>query len=310
MNYLIYGNSYMLIENEIKKINDTNNTITYFLDETDFKEILEDISYNGLFEEKKCVIIKRAELLFKTDKEEKDIEALTNYLKSPNKNITLILVSSEKPNSRSKANKELLSYFNVIETRIYTKSYELAKDFDVIIRKDGYVISQNDLNTFINKCASNYDIAVMEFEKYKKIKKPGIISSKDIDENISNYNMDDFFAFKDAVINKEIEKALTILEDLEASKCACLPLAVMLAKEYMTLYDIKYLSMQKLTNDEISKKLGNMHPFRVKTLRSSSAKYSLDEIEKDIDFLSNLDYKLVSQDNLGIDELRTFLLEL
>ena len=107
-----------------------------------------------------------------------------------------------------------------------------------------------------------------------------------------------------------VGKLLGEHKDLEASKVNALPLTVMLEKEYETLYDIKYLSMQKLTNDEISKKLGNMHPFRVKTLRSSSAKYSLDEIEKDIDFLSNLDYKLVSQDNLGIDELRTFLLEL
>ena len=66
--------------------------------------------------------------------------------------------------------------------------------------------------------------------------------------------------------------------------------------------------MQKLTNEDISVKLNNMHPFRVKTLRGISAKYSLEEIEKNIEYLCDLDYRLVSQDNLGIDEIRKFLI--
>lgn len=309
MNYLIYGNSYNLIDNEINKITDGKNKITYFLDEIAFKEVLEDISYNGLFEEEKTVIVKRTEKLFKSEKENDDIDSLLEYLKSPNKNVKLILISSDKPNSRSKKNKEILSLVNVIETKIYTKSYEMAKDIDKMIREDGYIISQNDLNNFITRCSVNYDIFKMEWEKFKNSHKPGLIKSETIEE-ICNYNLDDFFAFKDAVINKDIEKATKLLDDLSMAKCAALPLVVMLANEYRILYDVKFLSMEDYTNDRIGKELDNMHPFRVKNLRISSNKYSLSEIEKDINYLADLDYKLVSQDNLGLDEIKKFLLEL
>ena len=96
MNYLIYGNSYKLIEDEINKITTNNNKTIYFLDEVSFDVIIEDISYNSLFEEEKVIIIKRVEKLFKTkqdtDKEskQKELEALHKYLESPNKNIILI----------------------------------------------------------------------------------------------------------------------------------------------------------------------------------------------------------------------------
>ena len=53
-----------------------------------------------------------------------------------------------------------------------------------------------------------------------------------------------------------------------------------------------------------------MHPFRVKTLRLISNKYDLDEIKDKILYLANLDIKLISQDNLGLDELRKFIVEL
>ena len=309
MNYLIYGNSYILIDEEVNKLIKTSNKQTYYLDETSFKDVLEDISYNGLFDDEKVVIVKRAEKLFKTDKEEKNDNALLEYLKEPNKNVKLILISSEKPNSRSKNNKEIISLLNVIETKVYSKSYEMAKDIDKMIREEGYIISQNDLNNFITKCLVNYDIFMMEWEKFKNNHKPGLIKSEVIDE-VSNYNLDDFFAFKDAVINKNIEKAVKLLDDLSMAKCAALPLVVMLANEYRTLYDVKYLSMEDYTNDKIGKELDNMHPFRVKNLRISSNKYSLSEIEKDINYLADLDYKLVSQDNLGLDEIKKFLLEL
>ena len=316
MNYLIYGNSYKLIEDEINKITTNNNKTIYFLDEVGFDVIIEDISYNSLFEEEKVIIIKRVEKLFKTkqdtDKEskQKELEALHKYLESPNKNIILILESTDKINTRSKLNKEILSKLNIIETPVYTKAYEMAKDVEKIIRKDGYAISQNDLNNFITRCSINYDVFCMEWEKFKKIHPPGVIKPEYIDEDICNYNLDDFFAFKDAVINKDIDKANKLLDDLIVAKCMPLPLVVMLANEYRVLYDIKYLSLKEYTNEKISKELDNMHPFRVKNLRISSNKYALSEIEKDIKYLCELDYKLVSQDNLGLEEIRKFLLEL
>lgn len=308
MNYLIYGNSYKLIDSEIEKIVKDYQKTVYFIGESSLSEIIEDVSYSSLFDEKKVVVVRYIEKLFKSKSENNsELESLLNYLNNPNENVIIIFISYEKINSRSKLNKEVLSKLTIIETPIYEKSYELVKALDPIIRKDGYVMSQNALNLFVTKCNDNYDISIMEFDKLKKIKMPGLITEDDVNNLVCNYNMDNIFGFKDAVLNKELKKAIELLDDLESSKVNALPLTVMLEKEYETLYDIKYLSMQKMTNEDISVKLNNMHPFRVKTLRAISTKYSLDEIEKNIEYLCDLDYRLVSQDNLGIDEIRKFL---
>jgi len=151
----------------------------------------------------------------------------------------------------------------------------------------------------------------MEFNKLKSIKgKARTITESDIEEFVSNYNVSDIFDFKDAVINKNITKSMRMIDDLENSKAEIVPIVVMLAKEFQTLYNIAVLANNKKNNDEISRCLGNMHPYRVKILRESSRKYKLDELKRHILYLCNLNLRLVSQDNLGFDEIRRFLIDL
>lgn len=311
MNYLIYGNSYKLIDDKLKEIIKSKEVNTYYMEDIDINQIIDDISYTSLFDNEKTIIVKNVEILFNNTKKNIDkLNKLKNYLENPNDTSTLILISNEKINERTKINKEILSYLNIIQTPIYTKTYELTNNINKILKDYGYTINQIDLETLINKCLNNYDIIINEITKLKEIKKPGIITNKDIEDIISNYNINDIFGFKDAVLNKECQKALDMLDDLNYAKVDALPLVVMLGKEYSTLYDIKYLTTKNFTNEQISKELDNMHPFRVKTLRLISNKYDLDEIKNKILYLANLDMKLISQDNLGLDELRKFIVEL
>lgn len=313
MNYLIYGTSYHLIDEEIKKIIKDKKYETKSLLDVSIKDVIEDLSYSSMFEEEKVLVVKDFEALF--DKESKDnsdeIDTLTEYLTHPNKQAVLILISSTKINDRNKKNKELLLHLNVITTPSITKQYELVKFMEEYTRKEGYAISQNALNKFATKCALNIDVAIMEFNKLKMMKHDNkLISEKDIEEFVSNYNTSDIFEFKDAVINKRMKDSINLLDDLKISKIELVPLVVMLAKEYITLYNVKALVEKKYDNNKISTTLDNMHPFRVKLLREVSMKYSLKELQDKILFLCNLDMKIVTKDNLGFDELRQFIIEL
>ena len=311
MNYLIYGSSFNLIDLEVEKILCGRKANTYSLEEVGLKEIIEDLGYNSLFAEEKIIIIKNFEVLIGSKKEnEAGLKSLELYLSEPNENITLIFTSREKVSVKG-ALKGVISKLKVIETPIISKPYELPKLFMEVIKRDGYGISQNALNVFCEKCASNYDIAKSEFEKLKRIKgKNTLITEEDITNYVSNYNMTDSFGFKDAVINANIPKALAMLEDLESSKMDIIGVVVMLAKEYEALYNIKLLAGKKMSNDAISNEMGGIHPYRVKLLREASNKYSLEKLEKIIVYLCNLDMRLVSEDNLGYDELRRFFREI
>ena len=309
MNYLIYGTSYKLIQKEIKNIIKSNDYKTYSLIDNSIEEIIEDANYTDLFENEKTIVIKDADSLFESKKNNaKYLEILLNYLGNPNSSTNLILICSNKLNEKSY--KDILNKLKVITTPIITKPYELAKALEDIIKKDGYAIDYNALNNFANKCSSNIDIALMEFDKLKMIKNNKLITANDIEEYVSNYNTSDIFGFKDALINKNIPLAINMLEDLETSKMEVVPICIMLENEYELLYTIKVLAKEKLSNDDIGAKLDKMHPFRVKVLRETSNKYTLDELQKHILYLCNLNLKLVSEDNLGFDEIRKFISEL
>ncbi len=312
MNYLIYGSSFRLVDVEVKKILNGRTSNAYSLEEVSLKEILDDLGYDSMFQEEKVLILRDFETLnVSKEKADKTLASLESYLDAPNANTTLIFTSKEKISASRGVLKNIVSKLEVIETPIITKPYELPKIFGEVIRKSGYNIAPNTLDSFCEKCASNYDIAASEFEKLRKIKgRDTRITDADIDEHVSNYNMTDSFGFKDAVINMNIPKATKMLDDLETSKMELVPLVVMLAKEYIALYNIKLLASKKMTNDQIGNEMGGMHPYRVKLLRDVSNKYTPEKLESLILYLCNLDKRLISEDNLGYDELRKFILEL
>lgn len=310
MNYLIYSESSYFIKKEIKKILGDKSYQLKYASESSLPEILNDIKYSSIFDENKALVIKEAEKCFKqTAKDNNEIfEDFKAFLKH-NKDLPLILITDKKISEKFKLNKEILSLFNIINVQKVSKSSEYVKIFTDITKKEGFAFTQAALYLFANKCSLNIDIGINELNKLKQMNKL-IISEDDVEKYVSNYNMDNFYGFKDSVINKNIKLAAAILKDLEASKANLVSIVISLAKEYQTIYNVKYFANERLNNDQISIKLNHLHPYRVKILREAGNKYTFDELEKIILYLANLNYKLVSQDNLGFVEIKKFLLEL
>ena len=308
MNYLIIGSSYKLIDKEIIKIVKGSKYKTYSLTDTALDEILVDASYGSLFDEEKIIVIKNFEASFDNKKDE--LEALNNYLDGES-NTTMIFVSNANIPANTKLNKGIISKLKVIQTKIVTKPYEVSALICELTREYGFKIGESEASIFALKCAYNIDIAIMELEKLKLIKeKNTTITENDIEELIPNYNVNDAFELKDAIVNRNVEKAVTLIDQAENSKMELLPLVVMLAKEYELLYTISVLTKERKTNDQIGAMLDNMHPYRVKMLKSTANKYTIDKLKYLLAYLCHLDLKCVSEDNLGFVELKKFLLEL
>lgn len=311
MFYLIYGNSFNLVQDETKKIFGDKNYETISCDDLTFDEILNELEYSSMFEEEKNLLVKSFNVLFENKKENaENLERIKRYLEETSKSTTIVFLSESKIESKPKINKEILNLLDIIDTPVINKSYELANIMREVMKKEGYGISQNALNMFSEKCNLNYDIALSEFHKLKRIKKDVLITESDVENLVSNYNMNDMMAFKDSVIQKNVKKALELLDELESSKMELLPLVVMLAKEYQVVYNVKHLFLNKHTSEEVSAILDKMHPYRVKILREAGNKYTTEELLEKILYLCNLDLKIISQDNLGYLELKNFILTL
>lgn len=311
MNYYIYGTSYKLIDTEIEKILKGKKYSSSSLQEVSLDSVLEDLGYDSLFQEEKVIVLRDFDTITSSKKDtEEDLKRLLNYLENPVPSTTMILIGKDKLPSRG-VTKELAKRLNVIETPSIFKPYELAKLLEGQFRKEGYSITKPVLDEFSTRCNCNYDIAINEYEKLKKNLGPRKnVTLDDIEKFVSNYNLNDSLGFKDAVINKNISKALKMLDDLESSKMEVIQILVTLAKEYQAVYDVKLLAKTLRSNDEIGREMNNMHPFRVKLLREAGTKYTEEKLEELILYLCNLDLKMTSEDNLGYDELRKFLLKL
>ena len=58
MNYLIYGNSYRLIDAELQKILNNRKYENIDFESVSFDEVLEDISYESMFNDEKILVIR------------------------------------------------------------------------------------------------------------------------------------------------------------------------------------------------------------------------------------------------------------
>ena len=108
--YLITGNSFYLIEDEIKKIVKNNNYDQFDLNDVELKDILEEASYPSMFGDKKYMVIKNANI-FGSSRKKKDEEGssskkkspLENYLDNPNPDTVLIFVYLGKADSKKES---------------------------------------------------------------------------------------------------------------------------------------------------------------------------------------------------------------
>ncbi len=310
MNYIIYGTSRYFIEEEIKKIA-SNEKNKFYMNDIPLEEILNEIRYKSVFEENKSIIIYSADKCFKQSAKD-EINGFDEFKKyvSNNKSQPLILVLNKKVNERIKVNKELLSLFKIISTPMVTKSSEFVFEINKICNENGIAFTNAALYLLAEKCSNDIDLAVNELHKIKNIGNKSIFNENDVELYISNYNLNNFFGFKDAVINKNFKKARKLLIDLESSKANIISIVISLEKEYEMIYNIKALSKRGYTNEKISATLNNMHPYRVKILKEVASKYTFEKLESIILYLCNLNYKLVTDDNLGYGEIKKFLIEL
>ena len=100
--YLIYGDSFRLIEEEIQKIvKEETNVVTLDLYSVSLTDVLVEAGYVSLFEEKKILLVKNASFFTSAKTNEEEIEAFLNYMEQPNPLTTVIFTSYEKIDARN-----------------------------------------------------------------------------------------------------------------------------------------------------------------------------------------------------------------
>lgn len=292
--YLIYGESFRLIEEEIDKIvKDNKNIITMDLLEVTVEDVITEATYISMFQEQKVIIVKNALFFTSSKAKEENIEMLLNYMKNPVSITTIIFTTYEKIDTRKKITKEFKEKYKIISVNNISDD-ELTNKIRNFIKSKSYIIDSETIRYIINSCENNYDLIYNELEKiFLYYNEPQTIKLDDIKLFISRPVQDNNFKFIEAVVEKNMKKALAILEDLYALKVDPIALLMLLAREYRLMYSTRLLMSNGYRKIEISKQLG-LQEWQVEKYIKISSKYYVDDLMTFIKELAEIDAKIKS----------------
>lgn len=296
--YLLFGEESYLINREINSIISSflgedieNKVVKYDMLEENIYSALEDLNTMSLFSEKKVVVCKNCKFLTGSRESDinHDIEKLIAIINSQIDNILILTTISDKLDERKRIVKELKKKVNVKQFN-KQKYNELVLFVEKELKNSNYKISKNSIKLFLDIVGTNLGVVVNEIDKLKLYK----LDSKEInDSDIKNISSkvinDNIFDLVDAVVKRDVEKALEIYDDLLILNEEPIKLIVVIANQFRLIYQTKVMFKLGYSEIDISKHLG-VHPYRIKLANNIiiSEKNLLKYLEK----LADLDIKI------------------
>lgn len=309
-NYLLEGQSFFEIENEINNIVkslDFNGALrsNYDLSEVEFDNVLEDLDTYSFLSSKKIIILTGMENV-NNESNKDDLEHLYKYLDNPNPD-NLLFIWSLKFNNTLKVTKELKKRCKYISVSL--DPIKFAKN-----ELKGYKISNIDIEYLVNKCLNDLSKIENEINKLKNYKyEEKTISREDIDELVMEKLGDSTeltFAFSRSLAEKDKKRALEQYFKLLNYNIEPLSIIGLIASQIRIIYQVKVLEKQRLSNDEIASMLGEKNSYRIKKTKELTRYYSEDELLELMKTLADMDYKLKTTDSDPNNLIELFILNL
>lgn len=307
--YLIYGESYRLIEEEIAKITkDETNIITMDLTISTLEDVINEATYVSMFQEKKYIIVRNADFFTSAKTKEETLEILFKYMENPVDLTTIIFTTYDKIDARKKIYKEFSKKYKVISVGMLTNNDLMTKIRDFVF-KNKFKIDNETINYIMNCCQNNYDLIYNEINKiFLYCEEPQTIKLEDAKEIVSKTLVENNFKFVDAVVNKDAKLVLKILDDLFILKVDPIALIMLLAREYCLMFSVSTLMRNGFRKNDICKEL-SLQDWQVDKILRESSRYYEDDLKTYLKYLANIDYKIKSGQGDKYLELKTFLLE-
>lgn len=283
MIYVFLGKDFNIVKIKMEElINSLNisNIIKYDYTDSSINEILDEVNYVDLFNEKKLIVV--SNFSFKKLKD-KDEEKLMKYIDNMNDNVMIFRCIDESLDERKKITKLIRSKckVNEIQKLDYKNLHEYVTN---MLKENNIKADYNQVKRILDLCEYNADYTIKEVEKLILYKSgEDELLDSDIDNVISKNREKEMFTFIERVMKKDIGNALDSLKILIEGDFDEIILIDSLSKQYRLLYQLKILK-QTMNDNDISSAL-KVNPYVIKKLYPYLNEYS----END---LINILYKL------------------
>ena len=287
MIYVFLGSEVNLLKRKIDdliKESSINNIINYDYDEYNIIDILNEVNYVDLFNDKKLIIV--SNFSFKKMKE-KDEKEFIKYIDNMNDNVIVFKCIDNSLDERKTITKKLRDKCKVEEIKKmdYKQLHEYITN---MFTKNNKKITYNQVKEILNRCEYNDDFAINETEKLLLYKLgEEIITDEDIEKVVSKNSEKEIFTLSDAVMKKNIKQIYESYNILIKSNIDPVVIIDSLERQFRTLYQVKVLS-KTMSEKDIVRKL-KINAYVVKKAYENINNYKEEEIINNLYELSNLD---------------------
>lgn len=259
--YLFYGDENYLkkyYENEIRSnvVSKEFEMMNLFIcegKETEINKIIDSCDTLPFMNDYRLIIIRESGLFINGRKE--DSEKLSAYINNISES-TIILFNENKIDKRNKLYKSVNSNGYCVEFKVPNEN-ELVKWSLNIIKENKKKISEKDAIYFIRTVENDMEKIKSEINKLLYYKKDSDIINREDIELICTKSLEArIFELVASIGNKNIEKAVSIYNNMILYKESPIMILSMIARQFRMILQIKYLINKGYTNEEISKKTG------------------------------------------------------
>ncbi len=287
--YVINSDSYLLINEKINEIiKNSQNITTFDLNINSLEEVIIEANYFSMFDEIKYIIVKNVNF-FGTDKiKDKDNDLLIKYLENPSNKTVIIFVSASKLDMRKKITKMVKDKYSLIVIP-NLKPYEIENRLKNYFLKENYKATDDTLKYIVSNSLNNYDIVMGEALKIVLYyNEPTLIKYNDVVNIVAKSLNTNNFLFVDAVVNNDLEKSLSLYQDLKVMKVEPTVLISLLARDFRIMFNIKNMQKEGIQEYEIMNNLG-LADWQFNKYLNKVFPYKIKELESILTKLANLD---------------------
>lgn len=203
-------------------------------------------------------------------------EQLAEYLSSPAQTAYFIFAEAET-DKRSKLFKTVSSKGTAVEFPVQNEA-TLKKWILGIIKKEGKPITENALNSFLEKTGTDMENIYKELEKLicYCIEKDAI-QEKDVADICTKRTSSHIFDMINAIADKQQKKALDLYYDLLSLKEPAMRILFLIARQFNMLLQVKELKAKGYDNKTIGAKV-SLPPFIAGKYVAQAAKFKTSDL--------------------------------
>lgn len=289
---------------------DLLNMMEFDAREADIDQIIDYCKTTPFFAEKKIVILKYP-IFLTGQKDCKDytsfIEGLKKYLENENPTTLFIIYANYESLDERKSIVKWLkenTRFKKVEPPNKTQLINIVSK---ILEAKNSSMSFSDIEYLIDRVGNNLTDVSSELEKLATYKKGGPITKKDMEEFIVFDINSRIFELSNAILNKDVALSITLYEQLLNEGEEPIVLISILASQIRIALLCKNYLKQRLSKQDIVKKL-KVHPYKVDL--ALKLNFTTEDLKDTLLKLADLDFKIKTGQINKFHGLKVFILSI